>query len=63
MVMLLAYAEELLDLGNVAHIGVVNLLWVQFLHLFFGDEATLVAESLLRQVLPAVIAHFLLGAA
>lgn len=59
---LLTDAEELLDLGHVAHVGVVNLLRVQLLHLFFRDEAALVAESLFRQVLPAVVPHLLLRA-
>ena len=59
MVVVLADAEHLLDLGNVAHVGIVNLFRVQLLHLFFCNEAALVAESLLSQILAAVVPHFL----
>lgn len=58
-----ADAKELLDLGDEAEVGVVDLLGVQLLHLLLRDEPALVAESLLRQILPTVVPHLLLGAA
>ena len=59
---LLADPEQLLDLGDDLHVWVVDLIRIEFLHFLFGDEAALMAESLPRQVLAAVVPHFLLVA-
>ena len=48
MVVLLGDAENLLDLGDVPHIWIVDLFGVQLFHFFLRDKAALVAESLLR---------------
>ena len=61
MVVLFGDAENLLDPGDVPHIRIVNLFRVEFFHLLFRNKAALVAESLLRQVLPTVVPHLLLG--
>lgn len=62
-VVILAYAEDLLDLWNgVAHIGVIYLVRVQFLHFFFRDKTTLMAEPLFSQVLTTIVSYFFLGA-
>ena len=59
--MLLADSEDLFDLGHELHIRIVDLIRVKFLHLFFRNEASLMAEPLLGQVLAAVVPNFLLG--
>ena len=58
---LLADSEDLFDLGHELHIRIVDLIRVKFLHLFFRNEASLMAEPLLGQVLAAVVPNFLLG--
>jgi len=62
-VVLLANAENLLDLGRKARVRIIYLLRVKFFHFFSGDKAALMAEPLLSQVLAAVVAHLFLCAA
>ena len=42
-------------------VWVIDLVWVELVAIFLLDEATLVTEPLLGQVLTAVVAHFFLG--
>ena len=60
-VMLLRNTEQLLDLGYEENVWVIDLIRVELLHLSFSDEAALVPESLLGQVLPTIVPYFLLG--
>ena len=60
-VMLLRNTEQLLDLGYEENVRVIDLIRVELLHLSFCDEAALVPEPLLGQVLPTIVSYFLLG--
>lgn len=58
---ILADAEDLLDLRCVADIGIVYLLWIQFFHLFACYKAALMTETLFCQVLATVVSYLLLS--
>ena len=60
-VMLLRNTEQLLDLGYEENVWVIDLIRVEFLHFCFCNEATLVPEPLLGQVLSTIVSYFLLG--
>lgn len=58
--------EYLLCLRRALRVRIVDLIHAvlialeDLLHLLFGDEATVIAEPVVGQVLPAVISHLLL---
>ena len=53
---LLRDAEDLLHLWSLSRVRVVNLIRVQLFHFLPRDEAALMTEPLLRQILTAIIA-------
>ena len=56
---LLGDAEDVLDLRSLFRVWVINLFRIQLFHFFSRDEAALVTEPLLGQILTAIIAHLL----
>ena len=57
---LLGDLEYLLDLGNLSHIWVIDLVSVQLFHFFLRNKTALVAESLSGQILSATVSYSLL---
>ena len=60
---LLADSENLLHLGHLLVVGIVDLVRVKSFHLLLCNKAALVAVSLLCQVLTTVVSHLLFGRA
>ena len=58
--MLFGNLEYLLNLGNLSHIRVVDLISVQLFHFFLRNKTALVAESLSGQILSATVSYSLL---
>ena len=60
--MLFAHLENLLHARQLlSQAWVVDLIAVQLLHLCFRDEAALIAEALLGQILAAIVPDLFLG--
>ena len=59
--MLLRDFKNWFYLWRLAHVGVIYLVWVQFVAVLLLDESTLVAEPLFCQALAATIPNFLLA--
>ena len=55
--MLLCDAEDLLHLWSLPRVRVINLIRIELFHFLPRDEASLMTEPLLRQILTAIIAH------